>query len=322
MKNRKVAVIGIGHVGAHVANSLALQGIADEILLIDKNKEKVISENQDLNDSLLYIEHAPKIHPAEFEDLGDVDVIINCVGDIVMIDGHNDRDMEMTFNLEAVDSYADKIKDSGFNGVIVNVSNPCDVITRHISKKTGLPKGRVFGTGTALDSSRLISAISKYTGIAEESITAYMLGEHGNKQFSPKSALSFHGLPLEALKNKDKLPEWNDVQQEAIDGGWVTFSRKHCTEYGIANTAARLARAVLEDEQVILPVSFELDGEYGQSGLFAGVPCVIGKKGISQVLELPLTPEEMETFKACCEGIKRNIAKAEAIDAKLNKDKE
>ncbi len=319
MKNRKAAVIGLGHVGAHVTNSLALQGIADEILLIDQDEDKVISENQDLNDSLLYIPHAPKIHPAEFEDLKDVDVIINCVGNIKMLNGNNNRDTEMTFNLKAVDSYADKIKESGFNGVIINISNPCDVITRYLALKTGLPKGRVFGTGTALDSSRLISALSKYTGVAEESITAYMLGEHGNKQFSPKSVLSFHGAPLEALGEDHPLPEWKDLEEEAIGGGWVTFSRKHCTEYGIANTAARLAKAVFEDENVVLPVSFELDGEYGQKGCFAGIPCIIGTNGVKKVLELSLEKEELETLEACCDGIRKNIARAEEIEADFAK---
>ena len=97
------------------------------------------------------------------------------------------------------------------------------------------------------------------------------------------------------------------LQKESIGGGWVTFSGKFCTEYGIATTAARMAYAVLHDEKVILPASTELCGEYGEEGLFAGVPCVIGENGVEQVVELPLTADEKATFHACCEGIRHNM---------------
>ena len=95
--------------------------------------------------------------------------------------------------------------------------------------------------------------------------------------------------------------------KESIGGGWVTFSGKFCTEYGIATTAARMAHIVLHDEKAIMPASAELCGEYGESGLFAGVPCVIGANGVEEVVELPLTDEEKASFHACCEGIRTNM---------------
>ena len=97
------------------------------------------------------------------------------------------------------------------------------------------------------------------------------------------------------------------LTKEAIHGGWVTFSGKYCTEYGIATTAARMASIVLHDEKAVMPASMELCGEYGESGLFAGVPCVLGANGVEQVIELPLTAEEKHTFHQCCEGIRRNM---------------
>lgn len=315
MKNRKAAVIGLGHVGAHTASALASKGIVDEIVLIDQDEDKVISEEQDLRDAQLYNDYTVNIHGGDFEDLADCDVIINCVGNIGMLLGRNDRVIELGYNLKAVDSYAHKIKESGFDGVIINISNPCDVITRHLAMKVGLPEGRVFGTGTGLDSSRLVSAIAQKTGLNLQSINALMMGEHGNMQFAPQSAFSIKGAPLSALVSDPEDLDWEELEQLAIGGGWVTFSRKHCTEYGISATAARMAKAVLADEQVLLPASAPLNGQYGESGLYAGVPAIIGKNGIEQVVELPLSEEELFRFHECCQGIKANIEKAALIES-------
>ncbi len=312
-KNRKAAIIGAGHVGAHVASSLATQGIVDEILVIDQKAQKVTSEVQDLRDAMLWLPDPVRIYGGDYDQLKDVDVIVNCVGNIETLVTCNDRTLEMRFNIEAVDSYADKIKASGFDSVIINISNPCDVITRHLALKTGLPKGRVFGTGTALDSSRLISAISQKTGLSLQSIDACMMGEHGNMQFAPASVFSFRGAPLQAVLGDIEL-DWQQLEKEAIGGGWVTFTGKHCTEYGIAATAARLVRAVLEDEKVLLPVSAPLEGEYGVSGLFAGVPSIIGKNGVEKVIEYPLTEDELFRFQACCQGIARNVETAARME--------
>ena len=198
---------------------------------------------------------------------------------------------------------------NGARGVLINITNPCDIVTRELALHVGLPKGRVFGTGTGLDTSRLLSALARQTGIDHKSITCYMMGEHGNQQFAPWSCVSFRGMPLDTWAARDERFRFDRdaLQKESIGGGWVTFSGKFCTEYGIATTAARMAYAVLHDEKVILPASAELTGEYGEAGLFAGVPCVIGANGVEEVVELPLTDEERATFHACCEGIRRNM---------------
>ena len=194
--------------------------------------------------------------------------------------------------------------------MLINITNPCDIVTRELALGLGLPRGRVFGTGTGLDTSRLLSALARQTGIDHKSITCCMLGEHGNQQFTPWSCVSFRGMPLDAWAEKDARFRFDRdaLQKESIGGGWVTFSGKLCTEYGIATTAARMAHLVLHDEKAIMPASAELCGEYGESGLFAGVPCVIGAGGVEQVVELPLTKEEAATFHACCEGIRANMA--------------
>ena len=308
MKTRKVGVIGLGHVGAHVAYSLAVQGIADELVLVDMKEQKLASEVQDLRDAAAYLPHRVTVNPGDFADLGDCDVIVNSVGKIELLETH-DRLTEMDFTIAAVRGYVDKIKASGFNGVLINITNPCDIVTRELAMGLGLPKGRVFGTGTGLDTSRLLSALNRQTGIDHKSITAYMLGEHGALQFAPWSCVSFRGMPLDELaKTNEKFRFDRDaLQKESIGGGWVTYAGKQCTEYGICTTAARMVHIVLHDEKAIMPASMELDGEYGETGLFAGVPCLIGKNGVEQIIELPLTDEEKAKFHDCCEGIRKNM---------------
>ena len=308
MKTRKVGVIGLGHVGAHVAYSLAVQGIADELVLVDMKEQKLASEVQDLRDAAAYLPHRVTVNPGDFADLGDCDVIVNSVGKIELLETH-DRLTEMDFTIAAVRGYVDKIKASGFDGVLVNITNPCDIVTRELALGLGLPKGRVFGTGTGLDTSRLLSALARQTGVDHKSITCYMMGEHGNDQFAPWSCVSFRGMPLDEWAKTDERFRFDRdaLQKESIGGGWVTFAGKFCTEYGIATTAARMVHIVLHDEKAIMPASAELCGEYSESGLFVGVPCLIGKNGVEQVIELPLTDEEKAKFHACCEGVRKNM---------------
>ena len=308
-KKRVLGVVGMGHVGAHVAYALAIQGIADELVLVDQNEQKLASEVQDLRDAVAYMPHRVTVRGGDFSDLGVCDVIVNSVGKIDLLRGTHDRVTEMDFTIPAVRGYAEKIKASGFDGVLINITNPCDIVTRELALGLDLPKGRVFGTGTGLDTARLLHALADRTGVDHKSITAYMMGEHGNDQFTPWSCVSFRGKSLDEWAKTDARFRFDrdEFQKTAIGGGWVTFSGKYCTEYGISATAARMVHIVLHDEKAIMPASCELQGEYGESGIFAGVPAVIGKNGVEEILELPLTEQEQARFHACCDGIRKNM---------------
>lgn len=306
MEKIKIGIIGIGHVGTHVLYSLVDQGVADEIVLIDSNTAKAASEAQDVFDASIYHSHKTNVYLGDFPDLKDCDVLIHAAGKITLLIESQNRDSELFFTTEMVRSYIPKIKASGFNGILINITNPCDVVTNEFIQGLDLPAGHVFGTGTGLDTARLKAQLEKKTGISSKSITAFMIGEHGNAQFCPWSCVNVQGQSLDYFTN-DYDPD--EITDAAKQGGWVTFAGKHCTEYAIAATAVFDTLAVLHDQKVVMPASIMLNGEYGETNICAGVPCIIGKDGIEKIIELPITDAEKERFHSCCDSIRANIAK-------------
>lgn len=306
----KVGIIGAGHVGAHTAYALAIQGIADEIVLTDLNEHKSSSERQDLFDTGVFFPNRVRVSCGAYEDLADCDLIINAAGKVDLLIGNNDRVVELRYTIPQVRAWAPRVKAAGFHGIVINISNPCDVVTREVAKILELPEGHVFGTGTGLDTSRLISQISAVTDVDPHSIRAYMLGEHGNAQFAAWSCVSLGGQPL---ADSGYQFDHADLENKARMGGWVTFNGKHCTEYAIATCAARMASAVIHDEKAVMAASTLLHGEYGESDLFIGVPCVIGKNGAEKVVELPLSEEEKEKFHQCASSIRLNMDTADHL---------
>lgn len=310
-KRVKVGIIGIGHVGTHVLYSLVDQGGADEIVLIDSNQAKAKSEAQDVFDAQIYHKHKTDVYVGDFKDLKDCDVLIHCAGKITLLIESQNRDSELFFTTEMVRSYIPKIKESGFNGILINITNPCDVITEEFAKGLQLPPGHIFGTGTGLDTARLKAQLSKRTGINANAFTAFMIGEHGNAQFCPWSVVNVQGRSFEQLQKEDERFNFDpdEISNAAKEGGWVTFSGKHCTEYAIAATAVRDAIAVIHDEKIIMPASTHMQNYLGESDVFAGVPCVIGKDGVEEIIELPLNEAEKQRFHECLESIRANVKK-------------
>lgn len=135
-----------------------------------------------------------------------------------------------------------------------------------------------------------------------------MIGEHGSNQIAPASAISFNGLSLSDFEKIQKIDfDLLEIEKDAKEGGWITYNGKFCTEYAIALTAARLVRYIRYDEKAIVPVSAPLDGEYKESGLFVGVPAIVGRNGIEKVIEIPLSDADKKRFHDCCESIRGNL---------------
>lgn len=305
-----IGIIGIGHVGPHVANSLILQGIADELLLCDINESKVAAEVQDLNDSVVFAPHRVTVvncH-ADYERLAGCDIIVNAAGNVAL--SAVNRTGELFSTVDSARSFVGRLAAAGFNGFWVNIANPCDVVTSEIQRLSELPARRVIGTGTLLDSARLRSVISLATQLAPESIQAYMLGEHGESQIAAWSATGIAGKPLRELADNPRYAlDMKESETAARLGGYVAYHGKRCTEYAIANAGVRLVRAILHDENVVVPASVQLDGQYGEQGLYISVPCVLGADGVREIIELSLTEQELAGFQASCDVVRGNLAR-------------
>ena len=311
----KIGIIGIGNVGCHVLYTLALMGIGDEFVLIDTNEKKANAERQDVFDSAEFLPHDISVKVGDYPDLKDCDVIVYSVGRIELLIGNSDRVVELKYNIPAARECADRIAASGFNGCIVSISNPCDVVTNELIKRIPLAKGRIFGTGTGLDTARLKAYVAKQCNVAAASVTGYMIGEHGSSQITPWSVFNINGMPLDELaKNDERFVFDRDKAENAgREGGWITFNGKHHTDFAIALTAARCVKAIVFDEKRVMPVSIRLNGEYGESGVCAGVPAIVGAGGVEKVIELPLNEDEKARFHQCCDHIRENIALAAEI---------
>ncbi|WP_300744628.1 lactate/malate family dehydrogenase, partial [uncultured Bifidobacterium sp.] len=269
----KIGIVGMGHVGAHVANSLVLQGIGDELYMTEQcsgdedHSAKLAAEVQDLGDSLAFCPHNVALVNCgdDYARLAECDVIVNAAGKVSL--ASKDRDGELFYTTETAKTFIKPIADAGFDGVWITISNPCDVVATEIWKLSGMDPNRIIGTGTALDSSRLKYALSRATGYDQHSICAYMLGEHGSSMFAAWSAVNFGGKPLAQLRQEQPERFGFDeaqVEQEARHGGYVTYAGKQCTEFAVADAAVRLVRAVVSNEHYITPCSTLMTGDYGE----------------------------------------------------------
>lgn len=309
---RKVGIVGVGHVGAHVANSILLQGLADEIYLCDVDGKKTRSEKQDLSDAMYFCPFNAQVVDCgdRYEELAGCDIVVNAAGKVAL--ASENRDGELFFTTDACRTFAARIAGAGFDGVWVTIANPCDVVATEIWKLTGCDPRRVIGTGTALDSARLRYQIAAAARVDPKSIEAYMIGEHGFSGLAAWSCASIGGKPLVELAELDPQRfgfDQDDLGQKALHGGYVTYDGKGCTEYAVANAAARIVAAVFHDEHAVMGASTLLTGEYGEEGIFTSLPCIIGREGVEQVLPLNLSDHETELFHASCDHIRGNIAK-------------
>ena len=311
-KTRSVGIVGMGHVGAHVASSLLAQGLVDELLLCDVDRDKVRSEAQDLGDALSFYPYNAHIEDCgdSYEDLAGCDIVVNAAGNVGL--SKKDRDGELHFTTDACRTFAERVENAGFDGIWLTISNPCDVVATEIWKLTGHDPRRVIGSGTGLDSSRLRAQLARITSVDPKSIDAYMIGEHGSSMLAAWTAASFSGKPLAELA--EELPERfafdrAEVEQRARYGGYVTMAGKGCTEYAVAGAAARLVAAIFHDERSIIAASTLMTGEYGEEGIFTSLPCIVGANGVEAVLPPRLSGEEEEAFHASCAHIRDNISK-------------
>jgi len=284
--SRKVAIIGMGNVGAAVAHGLIAQGAFDDYVLIDTNEAKVKADALDFQDAAANLNHHANITVNSYEALADADIIISALGNIKLQDNPNaDRFAELPFTSKEVIEVSKKIKEVGFKGILIAITNPVDVVTSLYQHYTGLPKERVIGTGTLLDTARMKRAVGVRFGVDPRSVYGYNLGEHGNSQFTAWSQVRVKGQSISKLTSEEVLEE---IATEAMRGGHTVFYGKKYTSYGIASAAIRLALAVISDAHEELPVT----NYYAPLDTYLSYPALVGRSGIIEQLQLTLTEEE------------------------------
>ena len=311
MRTRKAVIIGAGHVGSHAGYALASQGIVDEITYIDIDERKAVAQALDIFDATAYLQRHTKVTAGDYTAAKDADILIIAAGPLPDPKKGQTRMDTLKQTVNSLQSVIEGIKTSGFNGIILNISNPADVITHYVKVKLDYPSEKIISTSTTLDSARLRRAVGEAFGIDQKSVYAYALGEHGESQMVPWSTVTIAGKPIKELM-AEKPELYGNISLPALAaegkaGGWHILKGKGSTEFGIGATIAEVTRAILGDEKRILPVSVLLQGEYGENDVYASVPAILGINGVEQIIELKLTKEEREAFHASCETMRENF---------------
>ena len=302
--SKKVAIIGGGMVGMSFAYSLLNQNICDELCLIDIKKERIHGEAADLSHGLPFAPSSMKIYSGEYQDCSDMDLVVICAG-VPQLDGETRRDL-LQKNYKVFKSIVQPVIESGFSGVFLVAGNPVDVMTKVVYELSGFPSGRVLGSGTTLDSARLRYMMSDYFHVNPRNVHAYVIGEHGDSEFVAWSNAMISVLPISRLErgNEQMMADLKHIAVEVRESAYEIIKAKGATYYGIGMVLARLTRAILNDENSVFTVSSYLKGEYGERGIYIGVPAVVNRNGVREILEMELSEEERSQFKKSCEVIK------------------
>lgn len=325
MKNTKLAIVGVGHVGSYVLADAMKIGLFSEIVVIDKDKDVAFGEalDQAHATALTYMTNT-RVYSGDYENVKDADVIIIAAGPSVIItdkDAKPDRTLLTEVNAEVIREVMQGITTYTKDAIIILITNPLDTMTYIAENEFDYPKGKVFGTGTMLDSARLRHAVASNYNIDPKSVTGYMMGEHGMTAFPVFSRLNVQGFGEKELDIylEGKEPLDRDVfRQKVVDTAYDVITSKGWTNAAIAQAAITLAKAVLLDERSVYPVCTTLHGQYGYDGDVAlSMPCIIGKNGVEQQLEIKLDEEEMELLHKSAAYIQETMRQAKTGKVKI-----
>ena len=304
MKKGKVVLVGTGFVGMSMAYSMLNRGGINELILIDIDKDKTIGEEMDLSHGLPFAPQKLVIKAGDYDECKDAEVVVITAG-IAQKPGQTRLELAEV-NTKIIKQITKSIMASGFDGIIVVASNPVDLMTYVVYKVSGLPKSKVIGSGTVLDTARLRYLIADYLKISSKNIHAYIMGEHGDSSFVPwehafvgckkiKNVMKDNNLPMEDL---------NKIHEGVVNAAYEIIEKKKATYYGIGMALNRLVRAILDDENSILTVSTYLENCYDQNDIYIGVPAIINSSGVRELVNLDLNEEEQEKLNHSCNLIR------------------
>ncbi len=309
MKNgdlKKVALVGTGFVGMSFAYALLNSGECDQLVLIDVNKAKAHGEAMDLNHGLPFAKRNMLIYDGEYCDCHDADIVVIAAG-VGQRDGE-DRISLLNRNYEVFKSIIKPIVDSGFDGIFLVATNPVDIMTKITLELSGFNPSRVIGSGTTLDTARLRYLLGDYFSIDPRNVHAYVIGEHGDSEIVPWSQAYITTKKvydiIDSSNGRFSFEELNKISKSVTGAAMEIIRAKQATYYGIGMSLVRIVRAIFGDEKSALTVSVMLNGQYGIEGVYAGLPAIIGRNGIEDIIVLDLKENERTAFINSCNFLK------------------
>ena len=309
MNYRKAAIVGCGSVGASIAFRFLQQGLFSRLVLLDANREKAEGEAMDLSDGLPY-GATMEITAGDYGDISDCALV-------VVTAGVNQRPGETRLelierNTIILKSIMKEITSRPFEGILLIVSNPVDVLTYAAQRLSGYPRERVIGSGTVLDTARLKQLLGEELRVDSRNVHAFIVGEHGDSELAVWSGANVSGLDLDdfcclrgkALSQGDKERLYREIRDSANE----IIKRKGATYYGIAMAVGRIAECIVKDEHAVLPISVVLDQEYGLGNVALSIPSIVGKNGLEKILEIPLGQAERSALDVSARQLQEVIA--------------
>lgn len=299
-KKTRIVVVGIGAVGSTTAYTLLLRNRIDELVLIDANKEKALGDALDMNHGLPFLSRT-KIWAGDYSDCAGADIVIITAG-AAQKQGESRIDL-LKRNVSIFQEITDQVLKYNQSGILLIASNPVDVMSYFSWKKSGWPAKRVIGSGTLLDSARFRYLIGEKLQIDPRSVHAHIVGEHGDSELPLWSLANIAGTEL-TLSDGDKEEIFSNTKNAA----YQIINAKGATYYAIALALDRICTAILADEAAVLNVSTLLNDYHGVSDVFLGVPCIVDRSGVREVLSLKINDQEKELLHASASKLKEVIS--------------
>lgn len=311
-KGKKITILGTGNVGATIAYTLAMDGMASEILLIDINEKKAQGEAMDIFQGTPFC--APvNIHAGDYPQAAESDVVIVTVG-LARKPGQSRIDLAQA-NVDIIKMVMPQITAVAPDAVYVVVSNPVDIITYAILKTTNLSERKVFGSGTMLDSARLRSRLAAHVGLNSKNVHAYVFGEHGDTSMIPWSLATIAGIEMNRYctdlcdkHNHCGKEELREIEEDVRTAGAKVIELKGATYYAIAMAVRRICECIIRDTDSVMTVSAMIHNQYGVNDVCFSLPFVVGAQGIKRSIVPPLTEAEMQQLHKSADALKEVIA--------------
>ena len=309
---RKVVMIGCGFVGAACSFAIMQSGLFSEMVLIDADKSKAEGEALDISHGVPFAKPI-KIYAGDYDDIKDASLIIVTAG-ANQKPGETRLDL-VKKNISIFKSIIPEIKKRDFNGVLLIVANPVDILTTVAQKLSGLPENKVIGSGTVLDTARLKYELGNHLNVDSRSVHAFIIGEHGDSEIAAWASANVSGIPLNKFCemrghfNHDEAMK--RIAENVKNSAYEIIEKKKATYYGVAMAVKRICEAIVRDEKSILPISSLMKGDFGIEGISLSMPAIVGKDGVECLVPIQLNEDEISKLQQSAQTLKDTLSQNE-----------